>query len=168
MVELVNANAEQGVGSAPMRRLCAVLLALLLVPAMLVAPVEALRRETLTLQTAAGSHVIDIEVAESKEDKAQGLMHRSSLPDNGGMLFVNAAPREIIMWMKNTLIPLDMVFIRADGVVHRIEAGTEPYSETIIRSNGDVLGVLELNAGTAQRLGLKPGDHAVHAAFQPR
>ena len=128
---------------------------------------DALRREKLTLQTAQGAHVIDTEVTESVEEKALGLMYRTSLPEKSGMLFMYDAPQEITMWMKNTYISLDMVFIRADGVVHRIEARTEPFSEAIIPSRGDVVAVLELVAGAAERLGLKPGDRVVHPAFKP-
>jgi len=78
--------------------------------------------------------------------------------DTSGMLFFYETPQEITMWMRNTYIPLDMVFIRADGTVHRIEAMTEPLSERIIGSGGDVVACLELAGGAAQRLGLKPGD----------
>ena len=81
------------------------------------------------------------------------------------MLFLNAAPREQTMWMRNTYIPLDMVFIRADGTVHRIAAMTEPHSEEIISSNGPVSAVLEIAGGAAQRLGLKPGDKVRHRHF---
>jgi uncharacterized membrane protein (UPF0127 family) len=69
--------------------------------------------------------------------------------------------------MRNTYIPLDMVFIRADGIVHRIEARTEPLSETIISSRGDVTACLELAGGAAERLGLKPGDRVEHSYFKP-
>lgn len=125
-----------------------------------------MRRETLTLVTAAGERQIDIEVAETSEEKAKGLMFRTSLPDTQGMLFPYTPPQEITMWMKNTYIPLDMVFIRADGIVHRIEARTEPFSEKTIASNGNVAAVLELAGGAAQRLGLKPGDKVVHGHFK--
>lgn len=125
-----------------------------------------MRREILTLVTAAGERQIDIEVAESSEEKARGLMFRTSLPDSQGMLFPYSPPQEITMWMKNTYIPLDMVFIRADGIVHRIEARTEPLSEKTIASNGNVSAVLELAGGAAQRLGLKPGDSVVHGHFK--
>ena len=94
-----------------------------------------------------------------------GLMFRTSLADDTGMLFPSATPREANMWMRNTYIPLDMVFIRADGTIHRIEAMTEPLSEAIIPSNGEVLAVLELAGGAATRLGLKPGDHVRHRIF---
>jgi uncharacterized protein len=82
------------------------------------------------------------------------------------MLFPFDAPHEIKMWMRNTYVSLDMVFIRADGVVHRIESRTEPLSERIISSNGPVTAVLELAAGAAGRLDLKAGDHVRHSHFR--
>jgi uncharacterized protein len=125
-----------------------------------------MRRETLTLKTAAAEHVIDIEVAETMEEKALGLMFRTSVPDNTGMLFPYGDPQDITMWMRNTYVSLDMVFIRADGVVHRIAARTEPLSEKIVSSEGNVSAVLELGAGAAERLGLKPGDLVRHKVFK--
>lgn len=126
-----------------------------------------MRRDTLKLMTSSGEHVFDIEVAESGEDKARGLMFRRSLADNAGMLFPYLPPQEATMWMRNTYISLDMVFIRADGIVHRIEHGTEPFSERVIASEGDVAAVLELRAGIARQIGLKPGDKTVNAMFKP-
>ena len=125
-----------------------------------------MRRDTLTLHTASGAHRIDIEVAESDREKAFGLMFRRSMGDSEGMLFPYPTPQEITMWMRNTFISLDMIFIRADGIVHRIETDTEPHSERIIASEGNVTGVLEMKAGSARRLGLKPGDRAEHAHFK--
>jgi len=124
-----------------------------------------MRRDTLTLQTAGGAKVIDIEVAETSEQKARGLMFRTSLPDTSGMLFPYPQPQELTMWMKNTFIPLDMVFIKSDGTVHRIEVRTEPMSERVIGSKGDVTAVLELAGGAADRLGLKAGDKVLHPHF---
>lgn len=124
-----------------------------------------MRRETLTLETSAGPKVINIEVADSGEEKARGLMFRTSLGDTSGMLFPYPQPQELSMWMKNTFIPLDMVFIRSNGTVHRIEARTEPLSERVIGSKGDVTAVLELAGGAAERLGLKAGDKIVHPHF---
>jgi uncharacterized membrane protein (UPF0127 family) len=126
-----------------------------------------MRRETLKLITGTGVHAIDVEIAETAQEKAQGLMFRSRLPERSGMLFFYETPQEITMWMRNTYIPLDMVFIRADGVVHRIEARTEPLSEAIIGSKGDVTACLELAGGAAERLGLKPGDRVEHRFFKP-
>ena len=102
---------------------------------------HAMRLETVKLITARGTHTIDVEVTETPAEKAQGLMFRTRLADTSGMLFFYDTPQEITMWMRNTYIPLDMVFIRADGVVHRIEARTEPLSENIVASRGDVTAV---------------------------
>jgi uncharacterized protein len=124
-----------------------------------------MRRETLTLVTAAGNRTVDVEVARTLDEQQRGLMFRTSLPDTSGMLFPYSPPRELTMWMKNTYIPLDMVFIRPDGVVHRIEVRTEPLSEAIVASNGPMAAVLELAGGAAERLGLKPGDRVIHAHF---
>ena len=125
-----------------------------------------MRRETLTLVTSAGERKIDIEVADTAEEKALGLMFRTALPDDQGMLFPYAPAQEITMWMRNTYIPLDMVFIRPDGIVHRIEVRTEPLSEKVIASAGDVAGVLELAGGAAERLGVKAGDRVLHPHFK--
>jgi hypothetical protein len=124
-----------------------------------------MRRETLTLVTSKGERIIQIEVASTTEEKSLGLMFRTSLADDAGMLFPYAPPQELTMWMRNTYIPLDMVFIRADGTVHRIEVKTEPLSERVISSKGAVTAVLELAGGAAERLGLKPGDQVRHPQY---
>jgi len=121
--------------------------------------------ERLELVTAGGVHSLDVEVAATPEKQALGLMYRTSLPETKGMLFPHKEPRELTMWMRNTYIPLDMVFIRADGTVHRIEAMTEPLSDRIIASQGPVSAVLEIAGGAAARMGLKPGDTVRHPAF---
>ncbi len=121
--------------------------------------------EKLDLVTEKGVVTLDVEIADTPARQAMGLMYRTELPERGGMLFLNAVPREQTMWMRNTYIPLDMVFIRADGTVHRIAAMTEPHSEEIIASNGLVGAVLEIAGGAAQRLGLKPGDKVRHRHF---
>lgn len=123
-------------------------------------------RETVVLVTASGEIRIDSEIAATSEEKALGLMFRTYLPDTQGMLFAYDKPLEITMWMRNTYIPLDMVFIKPDGTVHRIEARTEPLSEAIIASKGEVLAVLELAGGAAERFGLKPGDKVRHRFFK--
>ena len=122
-----------------------------------------MRHDILTLATATGEKKIDIEVAVTINEQTHGLMFRTALPDTSGMLFPYSPPRELTMWMKNTYLSLDMVFIRADGIVHRIEARTEPLSETVISSNGAMAAVLELAGGAAERLGLKPGDRVIFA-----
>jgi uncharacterized protein len=117
---------------------------------------------TLVLETASGPHSFTIEVATTEAERERGLMFRRTLPQDGGMLFVYAEPQPISMWMKNTLIPLDMVFIDAWGRVHRIETRTEPFSTTPIPSDGEVQAVLELNAGAADAIGLKAGDKVIY------
>lgn len=120
----------------------------------------------LELVTATGVHALEVEIAATPEQQSVGLMFRTHLADDKGMLFTHPEPRELTMWMRNTYIPLDMVFIRADGTVHRIEARTEPLSERVIASKGPVSAVLEIAGGNAARLGLKAGDRVVHPAFR--
>lgn len=129
-------------------------------------PALALRRETMTLVTAAGEKQITVEITESNEEKMRGLMFRTSLADDQGMIFYYDQPQDVTMWMRNTYIPLDMVFINADGTLHRIEVRTEPLSERIISSQGNVVACLELAGGAADRLGLKAGDKVRHKLFK--
>lgn len=134
----------------------------------LVAPADAkMRTDRLWLVPAGGQEVpINIEIAQAPEEKSLGLMFRTELADNEGMLFPYGEPRELSMWMHNTYIPLDMLFIRPDGVIHRIEARTEPMSDRVISSGGEVSAVLELPGGTAERLGIKAGDRVRHPLFK--
>ena len=125
-----------------------------------------MRVERLWLVMRSGEETpIDIEIADAPEEKQMGLMFRTELADNKGMLFPYDVPREVTMWMHNTYIPLDMVFINADGTVHRIEERAEPLSDRVISSKGPVVAVLELAGGAAKRLGLKPGDRVRHPLF---
>lgn len=126
-----------------------------------------MRVEPLKLVTDKGRFDLRVEVAETEAQKSHGLMFRTNLPQGTGMIFPYETPREITMWMRNTYISLDMVFIRADGVVHRIAFGTEPMSEEIVESRGKVSAVLEIAAGEAARYGLKPGDRVGFATFPP-
>ena len=122
---------------------------------------------TLVLKTETGDHSFKIEVATTKREQALGLMFRRSLPDNAGMLFIYDPPQPAAMWMKNTLIPLDMVFIAPDGKVLRIETNTEPFSTEVIPSEGTISAVLELNAGQADKIGLKRGDKVIYPGLAP-
>ncbi len=126
---------------------------------------ETAAAEPLDIITASGRKTLQVEIADTPSEQALGLMYRTQLADDRGMIFLHASPRELTMWMRNTYIPLDMVFIRADGRVHRIEAKTQPMSEAVIASKGEVTAVLELAGGAAERLGLKPGDTIVHRHF---
>ena len=107
-----------------------------------------------------------VEIAKTPQEMKTGLMFRKEMPPNYGMLFVFDKEDERGFWMKNTLIPLDMIFIRADGKIHRIYPMAKPNdSETIIKSNGPVLAVLEINGGEAMKNGINVGDIVKHAAF---
>ncbi len=135
--------------------------------ALLALPAAAkMRADRLWLVTSGGHETpVDIEIAEAPAEKQLGLMFRTDLADGEGMLFPYGEPQELTMWMHNTYIPLDMVFIRADGTVHRIEARAEPLSDRMISSQGKVSAVLELPGGAAERIGLKPGDHVRYPLF---
>jgi hypothetical protein len=126
------------------------------------AGVMAAGKGTVVFETDSGPHSYAVELATTNSERAVGLMFRRTLPETSGMLFLYDPPQPIAMWMKNTYIPLDMVFISAEGTVHRIEANTEPFSTDVINSGGDVVGVLELNAGEAEKIGLKPGDQMIY------
>jgi len=115
----------------------------------------------LVLKTESGEHSYTVEVAKTNRERAKGLMFRRSLPDTSGMIFLYDPPQPVGMWMRNTYIPLDMIFIAADGTVRRVAANTEPFSTDIIVSGGPVAAVLELNAGQAEKIGVKPGDLVV-------
>jgi uncharacterized membrane protein (UPF0127 family) len=108
----------------------------------------------LTIQDGAKTHKFHVEVARTSEEQARGLMFRTSLPADGGMIFPFAKPRIASFWMKNTLIPLDMIFIRADGSIDRIAENTIPETLDPVVSGGDVAAVLELAGGTAAKLGI--------------
>ncbi|MCS6854120.1 MAG: DUF192 domain-containing protein, partial [Elioraea sp.] len=113
-------------------------------------------------------HVFRVEVARTPDQQTVGLMFRESVPEDGGMLFDWGSPRESSMWMKNTLVSLDMLFIAADGRIHRIAERTVPHSLAPISSRGPVRATLELAAGTAERLGIRVGDRVEHPIFSTR
>ena len=121
--------------------------------------------QPLEIVTKNGVHVFSVEMATTEQEKETGLMYRKELADGKGMLFDFSPEQEVSMWMKNTYISLDMIFIKADGRILRIAENTEPLSTKIIPSNGPVKGVLEVIAGTAQKYGIKPGDRVAHPLF---
>jgi uncharacterized protein len=122
-------------------------------------------RDALTIRSGETTHEFSVELALNNRQQMQGLMFRQRMASNEGMLFVYRRQEPVAMWMKNTFIPLDMLFIARDGTVRRIAERTVPMSEEIIPSGGPVSAVLELNAGTASRLGLKPGDKVFSKAL---
>ncbi|WP_377296133.1 DUF192 domain-containing protein [Rhizobium sp. SGZ-381] len=116
-------------------------------------------KEPLTIVTTSGArHEFSVELALDPGQREQGLMYRKQMAANEGMLFDFFEARAIQMWMRNTLIPLDMVFIDAKGTITHIHERAEPLSETIISSQGPVNYVLELNGGAAAQLGIHKGD----------
>ena len=127
---------------------------------------SAQKLETLSILSKGGQrHAFQVEVARNDADRAQGLMFRRSMAPDHGMLFDFGRVEPVSMWMQNTYLPLDMLFIRPDGTIARIAADAEPLSTRTIPSGEPVLAVLELNGGTAARLGIRPGDRVEHALF---
>jgi uncharacterized membrane protein (UPF0127 family) len=124
--------------------------------------------QPLEIVTKSGVQVFSVEMATTEEEKTTGLMYRKELPDGRGMLFDFSPEQQVSMWMKNTFISLDMIFIRADGRILRIAENTEPQSTKIISSGGLAKGVLEVIAGTAQKYGIRPGDQVAHPLFNGR
>lgn len=123
--------------------------------------------EALSIVTQAGQRqAFQVEVARNDADRAQGLMYRRSMAPDRGMLFDFGRVEPVSMWMQNTYLSLDMLFVRPDGTIARIAANTEPLSTRTIPSGEPVLAVLELNAGTAAKLGIKPGDRIEHPIFK--
>ena len=128
-------------------------------------PARAQELEKLEFATRSGVHAFSVEVMRTPDQQARGLMFRRYMPDDRGMLFTFGRDEPVFMWMKNTYIPLDMVFIDRKGVVASIAADTEPFSERTIASGPPVWGVVELNAGAAARMGLAVGDKVRHPFF---
>jgi uncharacterized protein len=122
------------------------------------ADLASFQKSTLTIDTDRGPQRFNIEIAKTPQQQEQGLMFRRSLPANAGMLFDFGTTEPAAFWMKNTLIPLDMLFIAADGKIADIHERAVPLSEATIYSKVPVRAVLELNGGTVSRLGIHLGD----------
>jgi uncharacterized membrane protein (UPF0127 family) len=122
-------------------------------------------KSELTIISATGRHRFKVEVAETPEQMMQGLMFRRSLAPDAGMLFDYKHPTAATMWMRNTLIPLDMLFVDVRGKIVNIQQRAVPQSEDIIPAAAPVRAVIELNGGTAERLGIAQGDQVVHPIF---
>ena len=133
------------------------ILALLTPTAALALPVE-----TITIDTKAGPHSFSMEVAADDESREKGLMYRKEMAPDAGMLFDFHTPQLVSFWMENTVLPLDMLFVRADGTIARIKANATPYSRENIPSGEPIQLVIELNAGRAAALGITEGAK-VHA-----
>ena len=124
--------------------------------------------QPLEIVTKNGVQVFSVEMATTEQEKETGLMYRKELADGKGMLFDFSPEQQVSMWMKNTYIPLDMIFIRADGRILRIAENTEPMSTRIIASGGLAKGILEVIGGTAKKYGIEPGDRVAHPLFNGR
>jgi uncharacterized membrane protein (UPF0127 family) len=119
----------------------------------------------VTIETGQGRFEFMVEIADTPPAWRQGLQQRRHLAADAGMLFNFREPRPVSMWMKDTLIPLDMIFIDERGAVVNVVENTVPLSTATIASKGPSLAVLEVNAGTAARLGVRPGDRVLHPMF---
>jgi uncharacterized membrane protein (UPF0127 family) len=119
----------------------------------------------LTIVSSTGRHRFKVEVAETQAQMTQGLMFRRSLAPDAGMLFDYKQPTMATMWMRNTLIPLDMLFVDAQGRIVNIHQRAVPQSLDVIAAAAPVRAVIELNGGTAARLSIEPGDQVVHPIF---
>ena len=150
------------------RRVLLLILVLLPVSALPRSPAAELQKfptAELTIVSKTGPHRFKIEVAETPAQMEQGLMFRTSLAPDAGMLFTYPQPTVATMWMRNTLIPLDMLFVDAQGRIVNIHQRAVPQSLDVISAAAPVRAVIELNGGTTARLGIEPGDKVLHPVF---
>lgn len=131
-------------------------------------PARSAEQQTLEIVSKSGVHVFTVELAVSDEERQKGLMFRRSLPESQGMLFDFKTDQDVSMWMRNTYVSLDMIFIRDDGRIARIAENTEVLSERIIPSGAPVRAVLEVVAGTAKKLGIATGDRVASPLLNAR
>ena len=129
---------------------------------------SAAKLQPLEIATKSGVHVFMVELAENDEQRAKGLMFRKDLPEGQGMLFDFKRDQEVSMWMENTYVSLDMIFVLADGRIARVAENTTPLSRNTVSSGGPVRAVLEVPAGTTRKLGIAPGDTIAHPMFKVR
>jgi len=125
---------------------------------------QSLPKSPLAVVTGDSTHYFTVQLADEPHEHQRGLMFRKSMPTDHGMLFDFGRADRRSFWMKNTYLPLDIIFVRANGRIANIERG-EPHSTASVRSRGRVRAVLEFNAGTAQQLGIGPGDLVRHEIF---
>ncbi len=157
----------QPIGGERHRHVYHLLACLLLLWAVTGARAESPPTDQLTVVGESGSNRFQVELAADDASRALGLMYRTSLAQDAGMLFDFGQDQLVSMWMKNTLIPLDMLFIDRHGVIVNLHQRAVPHSLAPIASAGRVRAVLELNGGTVSRLKIKPGDRVVHPMFEP-
>ena len=129
-------------------------------------PADAAGEATIEIISKSGVHPFSVELATNDAERERGLMDRKELPEGHGMLFDFEHEAPVAFWMHNTYIPLDMLFIRADGRILRIAENTEPLSDQLVPSGGPVRAVLEVIGGTSRKLGIAPGDRVAGAMFK--
>lgn len=122
-------------------------------------------RENLTIVSNGKTHAFDIEVADNQAELSRGMMFRNVVPNDQGMLFEFGDARVVSIWMKNTSVFLDVIFVRADGRILKIEHSAKPYSLRSMTSEAPVTGVFEIAGGQANALGIRPGDLVQHGYF---
>ena len=167
MDTLISINRSRTFGLAKFCLFVAITLIATVIPKYLLAQQSpsSFSMTSVVIETRTDAQRLTMELAEDAGQHALGLMGRQSLASDSGMIFVYARPRRVSMWMKDTLIPLDMLFVRLDGIIESIVERTTPLSLTTIRSEKMVRAVIELNAGTAKRLGIEVGNRVIHDAF---
>jgi len=129
-------------------------------------PARPAGQQTIEIASKTGVHMFSVEIADNDAEREKGLMYRKELPEGRGMLFDFHREQDVSFWMQNTYIPLDMLFIRADGSILRIAENTEPLSTRLIPSGGPVRAVLEVIGGTTRKLGIAPGDRVAAPIFK--
>ncbi len=130
------------------------------------AKAQSLPSSSLSIESGGTSHEFSVELADTDDTRAIGLMHRGQMAATHGMLFIFKKPQRVFFWMRNTFIPLDMLFLRSDGEIVNIVENVQPHAESRVGPDRPVRAVLELNAGTVARLALKPGDKVHHPVFK--
>lgn len=129
------------------------------------APAQAAGRTTIEIVSGTGVHAFDVQLATNDAERERGLMFVKSLPEGQGMLFDFKRDQPVSFWMHNTYIPLDMLFIAGDGRIMHIAENAKPLSDALIPSQYPVRAVLEVIGGTAEKLGIKPGDRVSGSIF---
>jgi uncharacterized protein len=149
-----------------MRRWVAVfLIACCTILAIALTPARAAGQDTIDIVTRTGVHAISVELATNTADRALGLMFRKELPEGHGMLFDFQTEQQVQFWMHNTYVPLDMIFIAADGRIVHIAENAKPMSDDLVPSVRPVRAVLEVIAGTGRKFGIAPGDRVTGSIF---
>jgi len=132
------------------------------------APTQAAGRATIEIVSSTGVHAFDVELASNDAERERGLMFRKSLPEGQGMLFDFKRDQPVSFWMHNTYVSLDMIFIAGDGRIVHVAENAKPLSDDLIPSSAPVRAVLEVIAGTVQKLGIAPGDRVTGSIFGAR